>query len=122
MARLRRVGVEDPFLALEDIQCCPAEPAGLQRGDERRGIQQRAASGVDDERAALQLRDASTIEQMKRVGGQRGVQRDNVASPQQFIEWHVTGRDLRPGVVGQHAAAEARRASPGPLRRYARSR
>ena len=48
---------------------------------------------------------------MVRVRGERGVERDDVALLQQFVERNVVGRGLRTSVVGQDPAAE----SPQPV-------
>ena len=86
------VGVEDPVLAFEDVQRRAAESAALQRREQRLGVDERAASGVDDERAVLHLLDPSAIEEMVRVRVERRVERDDVALLQQLVERNVVGR------------------------------
>src|SRR5436305_10526952 len=58
------VGVEDSFLAFDDVQRRAAQPAAFQRYDEALGIEKWAAPGVDDERAVLHLLDVGTVEQV----------------------------------------------------------
>ena len=106
------VGVEDSFLSFEDVQRRTAEPAALQRGEEGLGVEQRAAPGVDDERAVLHLLDASAIEEMVRVRVERRVERDDVALLQQFVERNVVGGGLRPAVVGQDRGSRIPAAGP----------
>ena len=66
---LPAVGVEDSFLAFEDIQRRAAQSAILQ-GVQKGMVSRRCpVPGVDDEGAVLHLLDTSTAEEMVRVGG-----------------------------------------------------
>ena len=109
------VGVEDPFLALEDVQRRTAQAAALQCRRESLGVDECTAPGVDDDGAGLQPLDASAVEEMAGVGGERGVQRHDVALLQQLVERDVPRR--RPGDGCRGSAPGSRNRAAGPRRR-----
>src|SRR3981081_1115513 len=100
------VGVEDSFLSFEDIQRRAAQSAALQGWNEGLGLQKGTASSIDNERTVFHLRDALTIQEMVCVRVEWGMERDNVAQLQQFIERNVIGSGLRAIVMGKYSAAE----------------
>ena len=83
------VPVEDVLLSFDDVQRRSAQPAAFQRRDESLGVDQRAAAGVDDERAVLQLGDPLPVQEMARVGGERRVIRVAAAAPSVFCSGEV---------------------------------
>ncbi len=99
-------------LLLVDVQAQVAELAALQRADQRRGVDQRAASGVDQHGAALHPRQAVAVDQVAGGRVQRAVQAEDVALGEQGIEVRVLAAEGGQRGVGlrvdqQHAAAEA---------------
>src|ERR1700730_12262244 len=100
------VGVEYSFLSFEDIQRRTAQPAAFHCRGKGLRVEKRAASGIDDVRAALHLLDAPTVQEMVRVRVERRMERYDVAQLQQFIEGHVIGSRLGVPVAGQYPAAE----------------
>ncbi|MNO97301.1 hypothetical protein D3C76_890040 [compost metagenome] len=106
------VGEEDVGFFFIDVQAEVAELAALQRLDQRRGVDQRAAAAVDQHRAALHLLQAVGVDQVAGGVVERAVQADDVRLAEQPVELDELAADgldfaVRVGIVGQHTAAEA---------------
>ncbi|MND98299.1 hypothetical protein D3C80_906440 [compost metagenome] len=69
---------EQVGLLLVDIQPQVAELAAFQRLDQRRGVDQGAAAGVDQHGTGLQVGKALGVDQVTGVVGQRAVQADDL--------------------------------------------
>ncbi len=90
------------LLLLVNIQRHAAEMPGFEVPDERRGVDQLAATGVHDVGAGLHARDAVGVEQMVRLGRERQVQGHDVAAREKVVKRHVVHPALRrPGRVGK---------------------
>lgn len=86
------IGVEDPLLVLDDIQCSAAEPAGLQLPHEGIRVDQSSSRRVHHDRAVLEVRNPMRIQEMAGAGIERGMKRDDITRAQQLVEGNVIGR------------------------------
>ena len=100
------VGIEDSFLAFENVQRRTAQPATFQRRKKSLGIDQCATRRVDDEGAVPHVFETSTIEEMVGVRSQWHMERHHIALPQQHVKRHRLDRGRATTVIGQDAAAE----------------
>ena len=110
----RRVGRQR--LLGEDVERRAREPPGAQRLDERRLVDERAARGVDEQRAGPQQRQPRAVDQAARGVGDGQVEADDVGDLERRLDrlgvlgaelGHALGRDVR--VVGDRAHAERAR-------------
>ena len=94
----------------------PASVPGAQRLDERRLVDERAARGVDEQRAGPQQREPAGVDEAARRVGHGQVQADDVAACERRLDRlgalgaqlaHALGRHVR--VVGDRAHAERAR-------------
>ncbi len=108
----RMIGLQR--LAVEDVEAGMADMATLQRLDHRRLIDQRAARGVDQDRAGLHPRDARLVEKAAGLVVEHKIERDDVGLLQKRIKldhWHahIGSRRAIPGDhVEAHALGDAR--------------
>src|SRR3954471_3907571 len=100
------IGIEDSFLAFEDVQRRAAQSAALQGADERLGIEKCTASGVDNERAVLHALDAFAVQEMACLGGEWRMERHDVALVEQCTESDVVGVSPRARVIRARSAAK----------------
>ena len=80
---------EELVLLLVHVQAERAEPAGLERIDDGRGVDQPTAAGVDQHGAALHLPERIRVDHVMRLRCQRCMQRDDVAFAEQLVHRHV---------------------------------
>ena len=80
----RRVGRQR--LLREDVQAGPGQVAGVQRRDQRRLVHQRAAPGVDQQRARLHHAKLARADHAAALIGQRQVEADHVRALEQVVQ------------------------------------
>ena len=107
----RRVGAR---LAGVDVEPGGSDPALLQRGEQRRLVDDAAAGGVDEDQRRLDGGELVGADDAHRLGGLRQVHRDDVGAAQQLVERDQADAHLRGAaggderVVGDDVHAERR--------------
>ncbi len=95
--RQRIVGFQR--FGVEYVEAGVADVTALERGDQRRLVDQRAAGGIDQDDAGLHLRDAFRRQEAARFVAERQMQRDDVGLLEQGIEidqrHRASGRGVR---------------------------
>ena len=74
-------GDDGQRLLLEDVERGAGDVAGAQRVDQRLGVHEVAAGGVDEPHARAHRGEAAGVDHVARVGGRRQVQRHPVGLP-----------------------------------------
>src|SRR4051794_17404072 len=100
------IGIEDSFLAFEDVQRRAAQSAALQGADERLGIEKCTATGVDNERAVLHALDAFAVQEMVSLGGEWRMERHDVALVEQCTQSDVIGAAPGTRVIREGSATK----------------
>src|SRR5262245_30152589 len=80
--RARRV----EWLLLGHVEAGAGQPAPLERRDQRRGVHEAAARGVDEHRGRLHAGQCRAVDQVPGGGGQRAVQRHVVRLGEQALQ------------------------------------
>lgn len=112
MISLERSSKNESASCSVDVEADGADLAGLQAVDDRLGVDEGAARGVDQDEAVLGAGDRLGVDEMVRLGGERAVQRDDVGAGDEVVALDIGDADLLQGVhlvavVRQHLAAEA---------------
>ena len=95
------VGLER--LGMKNVEAGMADVAALERVDEGRFVDKRAARGVDQDHAGLGAREALRVEETAGLIVERKMQRDHVGARQQLVEI-----DQRHAGVGARASGSRR--------------
>lgn len=96
----RKIFEEDAFFFLINIERDTPELATLESVQQRSGIDEFAAAGVDDVCAFLHLTDPFFVQQMHGFRGERKVQGNNVAADEQIRERNILDGLLRSPIRG----------------------
>ena len=79
---------------LVDVEPGGADLAVLERRGERRGVDEGAARGVDQDRVRLHRLELGRADQVVRLGARRRVQADDVRALEQLLELDPLGGEL----------------------------
>ena len=95
-------GVGRQRLARVDVERGAGDRSGLQRGRQRRQVDDLAARAVHDDGGRLHLRERVGVDEVARLLGERRVQRDEVRAAEQLVELD----QLRAGGAGARLRRE----------------
>lgn len=80
---------EEAVLLLVHVERHAAHLAALEAPDERRGVDELAAAGVDDHDALAHARDRAVVDHVVRAVQQRAVERDDLALLDELVQRDV---------------------------------
>ena len=86
-------------LVLEDVEGCAGNRSGLQRGDERRLVDDLPARSVDEHGRRLHGGERGRVEQMPRLRRQRAVQGHDIRGREQREQVVAAPGERRPSAV-----------------------
>lgn len=103
---------EDARLLLIDIERNTAQPARLERLDQRGTVDRRTATGIDQNQIGPRCRQDAAIDQMAGLGRERAVQGDNIRFAKQVLALDIAHADcderfVNDRIAGQDLTAEA---------------